>query len=93
MHHHNGNLGNIPHWLRRLRRDKDGGGGGGGGGGGFELSHFLADPSPSSPEQPESTSSLRRHVAASLMQHHRSIERNNRAIQPVSRQVMEVRWR
>ncbi|XP_030454125.2 uncharacterized protein At5g41620-like [Syzygium oleosum] len=82
MHHHNGNLGSIPLGLRRLRKDKDGGGGGGGGG--FELSHFLADPSPSSPDQPESTSSLRRHVAASLMQHHRSIERNNRAIQPVS---------
>lgn len=41
------------------------------------------DPSPSSPDQPESASSLRRHVAASLMQHHRSIQRNGRAIQPV----------
>ncbi|KAK6158312.1 hypothetical protein DH2020_005626 [Rehmannia glutinosa] len=46
------------------------------------------DPSPSSPDQadlPESSSSLRRHVAASLMQHHRPAERsNNHAIQPVS---------
>ncbi|KAL0324242.1 UNVERIFIED_CONTAM: hypothetical protein Scaly_2391300 [Sesamum calycinum] len=31
-----------------------------------------------------SSSSLRRHVAASLMQHHRSAERSNHAIQPVS---------
>lgn len=41
------------------------------------------DPSPSSPDQPESAGSLRRHVAASLMQHHRSAQRNSRAIQPV----------
>ncbi|XAR55107.1 hypothetical protein NMG60_11030504 [Bertholletia excelsa] len=44
----------------------------------------LAHPSPSSPELPGSAGSLRRHVASSLMQHHRSIERNHRAIQPVS---------
>lgn len=44
----------------------------------------LTDPSPSSPDLPGSASGLRRHVAASLMQHHRSIERNNHAIQPVS---------
>ncbi|XP_057969295.1 uncharacterized protein At5g41620-like [Malania oleifera] len=44
----------------------------------------LDDPSPSSPDQPTSASSLRRHVAASLMQHHQSIERNIRALQPVS---------
>ncbi|KAL2544283.1 Uncharacterized protein Fot_13516 [Forsythia ovata] len=42
------------------------------------------DPSPGSPDLPGSASSLRRQVAASLMQHHRSIERSNRAIQPVS---------
>ncbi|KAI3468656.1 hypothetical protein Pfo_025319 [Paulownia fortunei] len=57
------------------------------------------DPSPSSPDlvhaekieqmlwdhmKPGSSSSLRRHVAASLMQHHRSAERSNHAIQPVS---------
>ncbi|KAK1378186.1 Plasma membrane-like protein [Heracleum sosnowskyi] len=41
------------------------------------------DPSPSSPDQPESAGSLRRHVAASLMQHHRSVQRNSRAIQPI----------
>ncbi|KAI4315492.1 hypothetical protein L6164_028293 [Bauhinia variegata] len=48
------------------------------------LSTFYADASPSSPDQPASASSLRRHVAASLMQHHRAIERNNHALQPVS---------
>jgi len=34
--------------------------------------------------QPESAGSLRRHIAASLIQHHRSIERSNHALQPVS---------
>ncbi|BBH03423.1 hypothetical protein Prudu_014295 [Prunus dulcis] len=54
---------------------------------GLDLSDFLADNSPSSPDQPESASSLRRHIAASLMQHHRTIERNklnNHILQPVS---------
>ncbi|KAL1551994.1 hypothetical protein AAHA92_12846 [Salvia divinorum] len=37
-----------------------------------------------SPDLPGSSSSLRRHVAATLMQHHRSAERNSRALQPVS---------
>ncbi|KAG6388253.1 hypothetical protein SASPL_153455 [Salvia splendens] len=41
------------------------------------------DPDPE-PDLPESSSSLRRHIAATLMQHHRSAERNNRALQPVS---------
>ncbi|KAM6588717.1 hypothetical protein CsatA_011322 [Cannabis sativa] len=51
----------------------------------LDISNFLGDNSPSSPEQPASASSLRRHVAASLMQHHRTIERNNHhALQPVS---------
>ncbi|WJX54850.1 hypothetical protein P8452_40686 [Trifolium repens] len=50
-----------------------------------DISNFLADgASPSSPDQPASASSLRRHVAASLMQHHRAIERNNHALQPLS---------
>ncbi|KAH7840821.1 hypothetical protein Vadar_022029 [Vaccinium darrowii] len=44
----------------------------------------LHDPSPSSPDLPGSASGLRRHVAASLMQHYRSVERNNHALQPVS---------
>ncbi|CAK9173859.1 unnamed protein product [Ilex paraguariensis] len=44
----------------------------------------LPDPSPNSPDLPGSASSLRRHVAASLMQHHQLIERNSHAIQPVS---------
>ncbi|XP_054775880.1 uncharacterized protein At5g41620-like [Prosopis cineraria] len=47
-------------------------------------SSLLPDASPSSPDQPASASSLRRHVAASLMQHHRAIERNNHALQPIS---------
>ncbi|KAB2069709.1 hypothetical protein E1A91_A08G116600v1 [Gossypium mustelinum] len=52
---------------------------------GIDFSHFLADPCPSSvPDQPESASSLRRHVAQTLMKHHRSIENNNHALQPVS---------
>lgn len=62
-----------PHHHYKLSKDKS-----------LDLSHFLADNSPSSPDQPGSASSLRRHVAASLMQHHRSIERNNHALQPVS---------
>lgn len=51
---------------------------------GLDLSHFLADPTPTSPDQPESAGSLRRHIASSLIQHHRSIGRSNRALQPVS---------
>ncbi|XP_027361489.1 uncharacterized protein At5g41620-like [Abrus precatorius] len=46
-----------------------------------DISAFFAD---ASPDQPASASSLRRHVAASLMQHHRAIERNNHALQPLS---------
>ncbi|KZV20548.1 hypothetical protein F511_34481 [Dorcoceras hygrometricum] len=42
------------------------------------------DPSPGLPDMPESSSSLKKHVAATLMQHHRSIERSNHALQPVS---------
>ncbi|KAG8382175.1 hypothetical protein BUALT_Bualt05G0049400 [Buddleja alternifolia] len=42
------------------------------------------DHSSRTPDLPGSSSNLRRHVAASLMQHHRSIERSNRAIQPLS---------
>ncbi|XP_050376423.1 uncharacterized protein At5g41620 [Argentina anserina] len=48
------------------------------------LSNFLADNCPSSPDQPASASNLTRHIAASLMQHHRSIGRNNHLLQPVS---------
>ncbi|XVF10484.1 hypothetical protein REPUB_Repub07fG0187100 [Reevesia pubescens] len=52
---------------------------------GIDFSHILADPCPSSdPDQPESASSLRRHIAQTLMKHHRSIEKNNHALQPVS---------
>ncbi|XP_022770522.1 uncharacterized protein At5g41620-like [Durio zibethinus] len=42
------------------------------------------DPPDTSLDQPASASSLRRHIAASLMQHHRSVERNGHALQPVS---------
>ncbi|KAH7862332.1 hypothetical protein Vadar_003260 [Vaccinium darrowii] len=38
----------------------------------------------SSSSKPESACSLRRHVAASLIQYHRSVERNGHARQPVS---------
>ncbi|KAK9276585.1 hypothetical protein L1049_006120 [Liquidambar formosana] len=62
-----------PPRLRRLHKDK-----------GLDLPSYLDDPSPSPPDQPASASSLRRHVAASLMQHHRAIERNHHALQPVS---------
>ncbi|KAE8712776.1 Lactoylglutathione lyase / glyoxalase I family protein [Hibiscus syriacus] len=51
----------------------------------IDFSHFLADPCPSSdPDQPESSSSLRRHIAQTLMKHHRSIEKSKQAVQPVS---------
>ncbi|CAJ1950301.1 unnamed protein product [Sphenostylis stenocarpa] len=45
----------------------------------------LAEPpdTPSSSDQPASSSSSRSHVAASLVQHCRSVERNGRALQPV----------
>nr|KYP37624.1 Uncharacterized protein At5g41620 family [Cajanus cajan] len=49
-----------------------------------DTSNFLADASPTSLDQPASASSLRRHVAATLMQHHRANERNNHALQPLS---------
>ncbi|XP_010261452.1 PREDICTED: uncharacterized protein At5g41620 [Nelumbo nucifera] len=50
----------------------------------LELPMHLVDPSHSPPDQPESASSLRRHVAVSLMQHHQSIEMNACALQPLS---------
>ncbi|CAN1254202.1 Uncharacterized protein At5g41620 [Linum perenne] len=90
----------FQHYLPLSRMHRGGNftsNGGGGGGGhrqqnrhrgykekGIDLSHFFPDPSPSSTDQPESAGSLRRHIAASLIQHHRSIERSNRALQPVS---------
>ncbi|XP_068667133.1 uncharacterized protein At5g41620-like [Aristolochia californica] len=51
---------------------------------GLERHTRLADPHHSPPDQPESASSLRRHVTASLMKHHRAIERHGRVLQPVS---------
>ncbi|OMO64366.1 hypothetical protein CCACVL1_21817 [Corchorus capsularis] len=42
------------------------------------------DPPDSSLDQSGSASSLRRHTAESLMQQHRSVERNGQALQPVS---------
>ncbi|KAL5993589.1 hypothetical protein ACLOJK_014514 [Asimina triloba] len=50
----------------------------------LDLPTHLADPPHSPPNQPDSTGSLRRHVAASLMQHNKLIERSGRALQPVS---------
>ncbi|KAK7366708.1 hypothetical protein VNO80_08705 [Phaseolus coccineus] len=50
----------------------------------LHISNFLADASPTSPDQPASASSLRRHIAASLMQQHRAIDRNDHALQPLS---------
>lgn len=46
----------------------------------------LAEPpdTPSDSDQPGSASSSRRHFAASLVQHRRSVERNDSALQPVS---------
>ncbi|PPR80311.1 hypothetical protein GOBAR_AA40408 [Gossypium barbadense] len=35
-------------------------------------------------DMPESASGLRRHIAQTLMKHHRSFEKNNQALQPVS---------
>lgn len=51
----------------------------------FEVHKQVVEP-PDSPsdDQPASASSLRRHVAASLVQHHRPVERNGCALQPVS---------
>ncbi|KAF6172947.1 hypothetical protein GIB67_006323 [Kingdonia uniflora] len=53
---------------------------------GFDIPTHLADPSHTPPHyhQPESASSLRRHVAASLMQHRQYIERSDYALRPVS---------
>ncbi|CBI34428.3 unnamed protein product, partial [Vitis vinifera] len=51
---------------------------------GLDLPTLLTDPFPTSPDQPASASSLRRHVATTLMQHRRANERNSRALQPVS---------
>ncbi|XP_058100293.1 uncharacterized protein At5g41620-like [Magnolia sinica] len=50
----------------------------------LDLPPHLADPPHSPPEQSASPGSLTRHVAASLMQHHKLIERSGRALQPVS---------
>ncbi|KAE7999414.1 hypothetical protein FH972_003847 [Carpinus fangiana] len=50
---------------------------------GFEVSKHLVDPQ-SPPDSPATASSLRKHVAASLVQHRRSVQRNLCALQPVS---------
>ncbi|KAI8545020.1 hypothetical protein RHMOL_Rhmol07G0010900 [Rhododendron molle] len=64
----------FPHRRRRNQKDK-----------GFQLPTQLDEEIPGKPhEEPESDSSLRRHVAASLIQYHRAIERNGHALQPVS---------
>lgn len=69
---HRGGTGPPPR-LRHLHKDKD-----------LDLPSYLVDLSPNPSDQPESASSLRRHVAASLMHHNRSTKRNIHALQPVS---------
>ncbi|GMH17284.1 hypothetical protein Nepgr_019125 [Nepenthes gracilis] len=54
---------------------------------GLEIETLLEDPRESespSEEQPGSTDSFHRQIAESLMQHHRSVNRSARALQPVS---------
>lgn len=46
--------------------------------------HPPACPPHPHPHRPESASGLRRHLTASLMKHHQSVERNGHALQPVS---------
>ncbi|XP_052194016.1 uncharacterized protein At5g41620-like [Diospyros lotus] len=51
----------------------------------FQLPVQLDDEPPDSPhEEPASASSLKRHVVASLIQHHRLLDRAGHALQPVS---------
>uniref|UniRef100_A0A5B6ZV03 Uncharacterized protein n=1 Tax=Davidia involucrata TaxID=16924 RepID=A0A5B6ZV03_DAVIN len=59
--------------LRRHHKDK-----------GFELPSQLVEPPDNPTDQPASAGSLKRHIAASLIQHHQSVERNGCALQPVS---------
>ncbi|GFY97399.1 myosin heavy chain-like protein [Actinidia rufa] len=51
----------------------------------FQVPSQVDEDPPDSPhEEPASASSLRRHLAASLIQHHRSVKRNGHTRQPVS---------
>ncbi|KAF2315241.1 hypothetical protein GH714_038560 [Hevea brasiliensis] len=50
----------------------------------LELRTHLVDPPNNSHDQPASASPSRTHVAQSLMQHHRSVDRNSHALQPLS---------
>ncbi|KAK4771430.1 hypothetical protein SAY87_031962 [Trapa incisa] len=69
-----------PSRLRRLKNKDDDDAGGGDG---FTATDFMVDPSPGSPDQPGSASNVR-NMSASLMQHHRLVERNRRPMQPFS---------
>ncbi|KAL6501746.1 hypothetical protein OROGR_026879 [Orobanche gracilis] len=72
MHHGAGHrLRRLNHHRHQVYEDKNGG-------------VEPLDPSPSSPDLPGSCSSLRRHVAASLMQHNRKAETSNLDMQPAS---------
>ncbi|XP_059651302.1 uncharacterized protein At5g41620-like [Cornus florida] len=51
---------------------------------GFELPNRVVETPDTPLDQPASAGSWRRHVAASLIQHHRLVERNGCALQPVS---------
>ncbi|KAH7863549.1 hypothetical protein Vadar_018946 [Vaccinium darrowii] len=69
-----GGASRVPPRRRRNHKDK-----------GLQLPTHVDEEIPDNPhEEPESASSLRRHVAASLIQYHRSVERNGHARQPVS---------
>lgn len=52
--------------------------------GSVELQSHMAEPPNDTKEQPASASSLRRHIAATLFQHHRFVGINGHAMQPVS---------
>ncbi|XP_073026546.1 uncharacterized protein At5g41620-like [Primulina eburnea] len=62
------------HRLRRLNRQRD------------QQKGALEPPdsSPGLPDMVKYSTSLKKHVAATLMQHHHSIERSNHALQPMS---------
>ncbi|CAK9165826.1 unnamed protein product [Ilex paraguariensis] len=51
---------------------------------GFVIPNKLEEDSDGPPEQPATVSSLRRHVAASLTQHHQSVKRIGHPLQPAS---------
>lgn len=70
----NSTNGRHHHRHRNIFRDK-----------GIDLGHLMNDACPSSDlDQPESSSSLGRHIAQSLIKHHRELDRRNHALRPFS---------